>query len=396
MIVRDSAASVFTSQRASAAASLDDTLAACRALERQAGITRVADISGLDEIGLNVVSVVRPNSRALSIASGKGATLAEAQVSGLMEGLEIFHAEIFSDQVPFSDLPGGCIVPDLSALPRAANARRLTGPWPSLAMTVGCELISGSVAAVPFGLVHTDFRVETERSNDGYIISSNGLGGGADMTEAVLHGLCEVIEGDAVAVFHASQKDRFARIDWSTVDDADALIFRSNCLSFGVDVIAWDITTEIGVPCFYCRLVERGNGPLNIAIATDGAGCHPIPAIALKGALFEAIQTRALLISGARDDLRPRHYCSTAPLPFGSSEVPLVEVACAGRSSAEMLVWLLDRLTAAGFAQAIAVDLKSRSPQLAFARVVVPGLDTFPYARHYSPGKRARSAGAWR
>ncbi len=36
------------------------------------GITRVANVTGLDCIGIPVVAVYRPNSRSLSVAQGKG------------------------------------------------------------------------------------------------------------------------------------------------------------------------------------------------------------------------------------------------------------------------------------------------------------------------------------
>ena len=57
------------------------------------GITRIANVTGLDNIGIPVVMVCRPNSRALSVSQGKGLDLHEAKVSGLMEAAELFHAE---------------------------------------------------------------------------------------------------------------------------------------------------------------------------------------------------------------------------------------------------------------------------------------------------------------
>jgi ribosomal protein S12 methylthiotransferase accessory factor len=260
-------------------------------------------------------------------------------------------------------------------------------------MATGIDLVSGSLAAVPFGLIHADFRTETLMNNDGFVVSSNGLGGGNSYFEAVMHGVCEVIEGDAVALARASTLDRFPQIAWNSVKDEATLRFHEICRNHDVDVTLWDIATEIGVATFYCRLVEHGKGPSGVPIATDGAGCHPIPAIALRRALFEALQTRLLVISGARDDIRPRYYSSRAPISAGSgAEVPLLEGACINLPAHEMLDWLLKRLTMAGFPEAIVVDLTSRSPQLAFVRVIVPGLETFPHARGYNPGKRAQTA----
>ncbi len=54
------------------------------------GITRVANVTGLDNIGIPVVMVCRPNSRGLAVSQGKGLDLDSAKVSGLMEAAELF------------------------------------------------------------------------------------------------------------------------------------------------------------------------------------------------------------------------------------------------------------------------------------------------------------------
>ena len=70
-----------------------ETLRRIRPLLRRAGITRLADVTGLDWIGIPVYQAIRPNSRNLSVAQGKGLTRTQAKVSALMESLESFHAE---------------------------------------------------------------------------------------------------------------------------------------------------------------------------------------------------------------------------------------------------------------------------------------------------------------
>ena len=57
------------------------------------GITRIANVTGLDKIGIPVVMACRPNSRSLSVFQGKGADLDAAQVSGVMEAIETYHGE---------------------------------------------------------------------------------------------------------------------------------------------------------------------------------------------------------------------------------------------------------------------------------------------------------------
>jgi len=71
----------------------EQTFADLKPLFRAAGITRVADVTGLDALGIPTVMVARPNSRAISVAQGKGLDIWAARTSGIMEAFEGFHAE---------------------------------------------------------------------------------------------------------------------------------------------------------------------------------------------------------------------------------------------------------------------------------------------------------------
>lgn len=57
------------------------------------GITRIANITGLDKIGIPVAICVRPNAKHLSVSQGKGVTWEIARISAAMESIESFHAE---------------------------------------------------------------------------------------------------------------------------------------------------------------------------------------------------------------------------------------------------------------------------------------------------------------
>ncbi len=71
----------------------EETVESVRRFFPVMGITRTADITGLDVIGLPVVTVCRPNSRSVTVSLGKGLDLAAARASGVMESIEAFMAE---------------------------------------------------------------------------------------------------------------------------------------------------------------------------------------------------------------------------------------------------------------------------------------------------------------
>src|SRR4026208_580587 len=60
---------------------------------RRRGITRLAEVTGLDRIGIPVCMAVRPNSKTLAVSQGKGLSDAAAQASAIMEAAEVATAE---------------------------------------------------------------------------------------------------------------------------------------------------------------------------------------------------------------------------------------------------------------------------------------------------------------
>src|SRR5262249_16085600 len=57
------------------------------------GVSRLAGVTGLDQIGIPVWTAIRPLGRSLSVSQGKGLTDILDQISALLEALERIHAE---------------------------------------------------------------------------------------------------------------------------------------------------------------------------------------------------------------------------------------------------------------------------------------------------------------
>ncbi len=70
-----------------------------RPILRTLGITRVADVTGLDDVGIPVHQAIRPASHTLSVSQGKGVTHELARVSAAMEMIELAHAEVVDQPV---------------------------------------------------------------------------------------------------------------------------------------------------------------------------------------------------------------------------------------------------------------------------------------------------------
>ncbi|HEX9619908.1 MAG TPA: hypothetical protein VF989_07230, partial [Polyangiaceae bacterium] len=70
----------FDDRREKSVENAEELLARLRPSMRVAGITRIANITGLDNVGIPVTLVHRPNSRSLSVSQGKGVSPLLAKV----------------------------------------------------------------------------------------------------------------------------------------------------------------------------------------------------------------------------------------------------------------------------------------------------------------------------
>src|SRR5438045_3016271 len=104
----------------------EDTIRRVEPFSRQMQITRVADVTGLDNIGVPVAVACRPCSRSLSVSQGKGLTIAAAKASALMESIELYHAERIALPIKYNsfvDLVADHRLADVDALPKTTHRR---------------------------------------------------------------------------------------------------------------------------------------------------------------------------------------------------------------------------------------------------------------------------------
>ena len=103
----------------------DETIARVLAHKGVLGITRVANLTGLDRTGIPVVMVCRPNARSSAVFNGKGIDIAAAKASALMEAAETWHAEHVRAPLrlaTFAEMREDWPVVDVDGLPRRPGA----------------------------------------------------------------------------------------------------------------------------------------------------------------------------------------------------------------------------------------------------------------------------------
>ncbi len=358
------------------AATLDETWTRFAPAAKRAGITRLADLTGLDTLGIPVWAAIRPLGRSLSTQQGKGLTPLAAKVSALMESLETWtaeHLELKTIRRSYRALGDRAV--DVRTLPRPRGRLDLGATW---SWVEGRDLATDTPVLVPIEAVTLDCVFAKPPVFD---VSSNGLASGNVLVEAILHGLCEVLERDAEAAWRRSGGDRRLVLDSVPADGCGDLVDR--IVATGARVFIWDLgSTDLCT--IGCAIVEDPHEPSWRDLGCyQGFGAHLLPEIAIARALTEAAQTRLTYIAGARDDFFPADYARAtdrevlldlwerlaAPCdePVLFDDLPRIET----RSLGHALERLVERT-----GQVIAVDLTHPKLRVPVAKVIVPGRAT--------------------
>lgn len=378
------------------------TVARVECFVERMGVTRVANVTGLDRVGLPAVLVCRPNSRSVAVSMGKGLDLDAAKASGLMESAETYHAERIDLPLKYgsaNDLRRTHRLVEVEALPGLRDSRFHTD-LPMLWIE-GHDLLSEESVWLPYETVHANHTLPLPPGSGCFPCSSNGLASGNHLLEAICHGLGELIERDATSLWRARPTSlERTRIDLSTVDDPACCTVLKTLADAGLGIAVWETTTDIGIPSFYCILNDelRKDGH-----RSDGEGCHLEARIALLRAMLEAVQVRAGYITGARDDKRASEYggpmmaIKARNFQTMMARSPSVRDfrAIPTRSSdtfREDIDWILARLAAVNIREVVVVDLTRDDIGLPVVRAVIPGLEGRDEKDSYVAGPRARAA----
>jgi ribosomal protein S12 methylthiotransferase accessory factor len=377
-----------------------ETVAEFRALMPRLGITRLANVTGLDSIGIPVYVAIRPNARCLATSQGKGLDHEAAKASALMESIETWHAEVMVNPTRWESYQGlareaaagGDAVVDPVELPHYRRpAPEVPGAWMR-----GFDILQAVPCWVPLDIVTLNFVGTPERGVD-IFRSTNGLASGNHILEAIVHGLCEIIERDAEALWRLDASLR--QLDLASVVDPYCREVIDRLARAGVFTAAWDLTTDVGIPVYGCAIMERPDPARLRSMGIHyGFGCHLAPEVALSRALTEAVQTRLTYISGSRDDLFRHDYQRNRDIDLLTSiwdeisGTPSNVRLDAQRSRAADtfegdVALLLDAVRAVGCQRVVVVDLTRPEIGLPVARVIVPGLEG---PGGHLPGARAR------
>jgi ribosomal protein S12 methylthiotransferase accessory factor len=197
------------------------------------------------------------------------------------------------------------------------------------------------------------------------VANSNGLAAGRTLDEAILSGLLEVVERDAVSIWWYNRLRRPA-VDLSSFRGA-RLVDRHDALTrHGVDAWLLDITTDVGIPTFVAVGLDRADESIHL-----GSAAHPHAGAAAYSALGEMSQMWfwSRITPEAEGVRNLLHGLTLAESPFLAANGTIGAPADLDTT----LSTCLEHLHALKL-QTLAVDLTRTEIQVPVARVIVPEL----------------------
>jgi len=414
--------------------SVEETLSTVFPVSSNIGITRLADITDMDILGIPNFSAVLPGTEDyIWVYSGKGSTRLEAKASALMESVERYCSLPSSNQKKM--IQGS--YKDVSKVSKTLHPSNVVEPMlfeydeeMIMDFLPGYDLINNEQILVPTPLGLFRYSPKPPAVNPFAYHHTNGLASGNVLEEAICHSLCEVIERDAtsLAELNASalpynalrtmtkylsdngveidpidstefvdDDSKFPDVDISNINFKPASNLVKKFNDAKIPLIIKDITSPIGIPTFNASSIEWISE--DYGYLAEGHGTHPDARIALLRAITEVSQTRAANIQGARDDLRKISYGNsnsdekkTWQFMKSKNSIQFSEIkSYVNDDILDDIKLILSRLNSNGLTKAIVVDLTNPQIMIPVVRTIVPGLETFKITRAVI-GKRGRES----
>jgi ribosomal protein S12 methylthiotransferase accessory factor YcaO len=414
--------------------SVEETLHTILPVSSDIGVTRLADITDMDILGIPNFSAILPGTEDyIWVYSGKGPTRLDAKASALMESIERYCSLPSSNKKKM--IQGS--YNDVSKVSKTLHPSNVVEPMlfeydeeMIMDFLPGYDLINNERILVPTPLALFRYTPKPPAVNPFAYHHTNGLASGNVLEEAVCHSLCEVIERDAtsLAELNASalpynilrtitkylsdngleidpiestefvdDDTKFADVDISDINFKPISNMVKKFNDAKIPLIIKDITSPIGIPTFNASSIEWITE--DYGYLAEGHGTHPDARLALLRAITEVSQTRAANIQGARDDLRKISYGKsnsdekkTWQFMKSKEYVKFSDIKTyVNDDILDDIKLILSRLNSNGLKQVIVVDLTHPQIMIPVVRTIVPGLETFKITKAVI-GKRGRES----
>jgi YcaO-like protein with predicted kinase domain len=259
-------------------------------------ITRVGELTGLDHIGVPVWAATRPCAKVISVTAGKSLDSKMARAGAIAESIEYATFENPRGEFQIEDWTG--FDPRVWWVAKGAS-------WEQ-SSNIPVEHIThyGTKKEIlfPSDLIWLGDRVPKPAL---FQRTSNGQSVAGTFEEAFLSGLYECVERDAISIRTCAMQE-FSRIppkhDLTNLEGGLANIC-ARIEQAGLILFLFHCSFDIPIPVYWAIVIDKDGLP-----PFAGWGCHITSQVAAERAILEAIQSRLVYISGARDDIQRRNF----------------------------------------------------------------------------------------
>lgn len=317
--------------------------------------------------------------------AGKGCTLDQARMSALAEAIErssgVYRGDEALLQANLDELGDKAIHPDqLQLFSEAQRARGLApprlAPQTQIAWTPAWSLTNERRRWVPLAYCYTEAPDECGAS---YCRpSSNGSAAGLGLEEAILQGLFEVIERDAVAIWW------YGRVRRPALSMSASVLYyfegrRADYAALGWSIWPLDLTHDLGVPVVVVVAVHEPTDRLAL-----GFGAHSDSALALRRAVSELDQVfdPQGSLASPWDGMAASRLVHLWPDPQAPATAPAAAII-SNNLKEHVTTWV--RRLDEHRLETIVVEKTRPDFGLRVAQVIVPGL-RHPWPR-FAPGR---------
>lgn len=359
--------------------------------------------------GVRGMGALRANLR--SENGGKGATPLDAEVGALCEAVERYSAGFHGDEHRVRGSlrslgeqaisPNDCLLFDERQYTTRSAWNAAHSPFNHICAPVDEDVVTDwtplwSLTEQRHRLLPTSM-LYFGAPDDGWTCAdSNGNAAGSSLEDAILQGILELVERDAVALWWYNRTS-MPGVDLHAFADPWVDELEEHYARLGRDVWVLDVTSDLGVPVM--TAISRWRGESGDDGAGErimlGFGAHPDPRTALRRALSELNQLLpAVLASGPEpEDPDAAHWLRHASVE--NQRYLLPDPATPSRVSGDFpyvrrddvrddVETLVAALAAAGM-ETLVLDQTRPDVGLPVVKTVVPGMR--PFWARFAPGR---------
>ncbi len=357
---------------------INDTLRYLNSILERSHITRVSNITGLDDIGIPVWQAIRPLSNYLCVAQGKGASAAQAQVSAIMESLELYHLESIdilshissynnrskaNDYLDPKTIHHGCFIhPDIHSQ--------------TLEWVKSVNLSDMSRIWVPKEALSLDMRTNKQHAHY-FRQTSTGIAGGNSILEASCKALLEVIERYTLQYWKKENPTCIQHVALPITNPSINQLVKKITMN-QKQIRLHLINNQWSIPVYFCEIIDQ-NTHRNLGTCV-GTGCHLDHSHAIEAAILEAVQTRLTIVAGSRDDNYATQYNNrhiNQPLPITQGQfIQLTEKQLTNKyiKSENIRKELMRRFHNSGTTDILMVNHTKKHLKVPMTQILIPSL----------------------